>query len=720
MRRGRQRGGERKRPAPAPAALAASAPLATDTVLSEIHAMRSVIEEGLASVLWSEQQRRDPVGGRLLRTLLAAGFSARLAQALLARLPAAQSCAQGLAFVRSELARAVPAAPDEEQLMADGGVYALVGPTGVGKTTTTAKLAARCVMRFGPQRLALVTTDGYRIGAYEQLRIYGQILGVPVHAVRDAAGLQQLLAQLHDKHMVLIDTVGMSQRDRAVAEQVAMLCGAGRPVRRLLLLNAASHGDTLNEVVYAYQRAGQGEARAGCIFTKLDEAVSQGALLDTAIRHRLPVHYVSNGQQVPEDLMLAGREQLVELALRPPPSAALFVPVPPQDAVPAQEAAEQLARARQDSDRLRQRYRQLIRAMAHDAQEVAAAARALEAASIGFQEARELWRAAADGARSPEQLQEQLLATARAQARQAGAQHVLALAGRARFEPGEDLQGLELEGALLLSDRDGAPFAAPNQWLAATGSARGAERALQWLARQDFGAPLVHLLARLPAAETLAGYEAQGQSWLARATGTTQVVDPRSGERLSLARLPVVDAPVQRLAFRGRAALCSEAELPVLLVPAQGSALALRCIVRRTVDAASGKPLQQLYLLSNVDAAVSPATLARWHAWSAEAEPCLRLASRGPALQGDAGEPGHPLMKKRLLAGGQAATTAWRLLHAQGERAQRTRLLLGELAGRPVRPGRPQPAAALYEGLAKLLHLLEALEGADAGEEFAA
>jgi flagellar biosynthesis protein FlhF len=142
----------------------------------------------------------------------------------------------GLAYVKSVLARQLPILEDEDALMDEGGVYALMGPTGVGKTTTTAKLAARYVMRFGPEKLALVTTDSYRIGAYEQLRIYGQILGVSVHAVKDAVDLELVLTDLRDKHMVLIDTVGRSQRDRAVSEQIAMLCGASHPVKRLLLL----------------------------------------------------------------------------------------------------------------------------------------------------------------------------------------------------------------------------------------------------------------------------------------------------------------------------------------------------------------------------------------------------------------------------------------------------------------------------------------------------
>jgi flagellar biosynthesis protein FlhF len=188
-------------------------------------------------------------------------------------------------------------------------IIALVGPTGVGKTTTTAKIAARAVVRHGTERIALLTTDCYRIGGHEQLRIFGRILGIAVHAVRDASDLDLMLADLKHKHLVLIDTVGMSQRDQQVAGQLAMLSGT---VRRLLLLNASTNGETLDDVVRAYR----GSGLDGCIITKTDEAARIGAVLDVAIRHRLAVHYVSNGQRVPEDLHATDRKYLLHKALR--------------------------------------------------------------------------------------------------------------------------------------------------------------------------------------------------------------------------------------------------------------------------------------------------------------------------------------------------------------------------------------------------------------------
>lgn len=341
-----------------------------DSVLREIHSMRGMIEEQLAGLAWNEAQRRDPLRGQLLRTLLGAGFSARLAKDLLAELPTGQNYAHGLDYVKAAMARQLPMLEDEEALMNEGGVYALMGPTGVGKTTTTAKLAARCVMRFGPEKLALVTTDSYRIGAYEQLRIYGQILGVSVHAVKDSADLELVLADLRDKHMVLIDTVGMSQRDRAVSEQISMLCGSSRPVKRLLLLNASSHGDTLNEVVQAYRHGGgaeDGSDLAGCILTKVDEATHPGALIDTVIRHQLPIYYISSGQKVPEHLMLGDRSVLIDSVFQAKSRSSLFVPGEADlDERPAAlRNEEKVAAAAAVSERLRSQCQQLIRALAH-------------------------------------------------------------------------------------------------------------------------------------------------------------------------------------------------------------------------------------------------------------------------------------------------------------------------------------------------------------------
>ncbi|MBP6130346.1 flagellar biosynthesis protein FlhF [Thauera sp.] len=280
-------------------------------LMAELTGIRGMIERQLAGFAWGETRRQAPARAAMLGELLEAGFSAAIARKLVEAVHEDADRIEAREAVGAALDRLMRACASDEDLLDRGGVYALVGPTGVGKTTTTAKLAARCVVRHGAGRLALITTDGYRIGAQEQLRIYGRILGVPVFSVRDAADLRQTLAGLRNKHMVLIDTMGMSQRDRMVAEQAAMLSGAG-DVRRLLLLNATARGDTLDDVVRAYA----GGDLAGCIFTKVDEAASLAPALDVAVRHELDIRYLTNGQRVPEDLHLPNRAYLLHRALR--------------------------------------------------------------------------------------------------------------------------------------------------------------------------------------------------------------------------------------------------------------------------------------------------------------------------------------------------------------------------------------------------------------------
>lgn len=282
-------------------------------VMDEIRSLRKIVEQHLAGFAWGEASRSAPVKTDVLRQMLEAGFSPQFSRDLLTDLPTEMDAVQAMAWVKGAADRSLFTIGNEGDIVDRGGVFALVGPTGVGKTTTTAKLAARCVLRHGPSKVALVTTDGYRIGAHEQLRIYGRILGVTVYLVKDAAELRQTLIELQHKHMVLIDTMGMSQRDKLVPELTDMLSGCD--VQRLLLLSSTSRGDTLDDVVRAYE----GDNLAGCILTKIDEAATLATPLDVIMRHGLKLHYVSNGQRVPEDLHLPNRSYLLHRAFKDVP-----------------------------------------------------------------------------------------------------------------------------------------------------------------------------------------------------------------------------------------------------------------------------------------------------------------------------------------------------------------------------------------------------------------
>lgn len=298
---------------PAPAPRRSEAEVVPAAVMDEIRSLRRIVEQHLAGFAWGEAARSAPAKTEVLRQMLDSGFSPQFTRELLDDLPGEMDISQALAWVKGAADRSLVTAGIDGDIVDRGGIYALVGPTGVGKTTTTAKLAARCVLKHGPSKVALVTTDGYRIGAHEQLRIYGRILGVSVYLVKDAIELQQTLIELEHKHLVLIDTMGMSQKDKLVPELTGML--AGCDVRRLLLLSATSRGDTLDDVVRAYY----GNDLAGCILTKVDEAAGLATALDVIMRHRLRLHYVSNGQRVPEDLHLPNRTYLLHRAFKEQP-----------------------------------------------------------------------------------------------------------------------------------------------------------------------------------------------------------------------------------------------------------------------------------------------------------------------------------------------------------------------------------------------------------------
>ena len=290
--------------------VAHSTPMALEApIFSEIKSMHSMLQQQIAALSRNEVRKHDSRDSGFLCKMLNAGFSVQLARRLVDKAPTGNM--HNTSWVNQVLKRNLRVPSEEDDIVVRGGVYALIGPTGVGKTTTTAKLAARAVVRYGADRVALLTTDSYRIGAYEQLKIYGKILGVEVQAVKDAEDLRLTISSLRNKHLILIDTVGMGQRDERVSDQSEMLDATSVP--RLLLLNASSSGDTLEEVVRMYHS----NRVIGCIPTKLDEAASLGAMLDVVVRHRLVMHYMTNGQCVPEDLHPINIDYLLHRALKP-------------------------------------------------------------------------------------------------------------------------------------------------------------------------------------------------------------------------------------------------------------------------------------------------------------------------------------------------------------------------------------------------------------------
>ena len=191
-----------------------------------------------------------------------------------------------------------------------GGTFALLGATGVGKTTTAAKLAGVCAEQYGPASVGLITLDTYRVGAHEQLRAYGKLLGIVAHLAHDRSALQDLLGLLSNKKMVLIDTTGLAPRDPRKRELLELVDLPD--VQRVLVLNAGSHGETLDESVTAFKTPTAQQA----IFSKIDEAVKLGPAIDVAIRHHLILRGITNGQRVPEDWDTANASNLVRMSMR--------------------------------------------------------------------------------------------------------------------------------------------------------------------------------------------------------------------------------------------------------------------------------------------------------------------------------------------------------------------------------------------------------------------
>ena len=283
--------------------------LETARMRSELGGLRQLLEQQLSSLAWNDMERRSPMRARVLRDMSRLGIETDVARQLIDELPEELSADQARYLPLGLLSRSLKISG--RRLSDSSGVTALVGPTGVGKTTTIAKLAACAVMNHGPAKVALVSTDHYRIGAAAQLEHYGRLLGVRVYPAYDAAGLTQTLHLLREHHTVLVDTAGVSGTDPRLQQQMDVLRDAGAQggtkLRACLVLAANAQASALDESVRAYLPLQPG----ACIATKLDEAPSLGGLLSVLIRHRLALDCTTDGQRVPEDISAADARVLV-------------------------------------------------------------------------------------------------------------------------------------------------------------------------------------------------------------------------------------------------------------------------------------------------------------------------------------------------------------------------------------------------------------------------
>ncbi|WP_338486106.1 flagellar biosynthesis protein FlhF [Pseudomonas trivialis] len=299
---------EPPRPA-APAPAAAVDQRVFDSMRFELNGLRELLEVQLGSLAWNQLQGSKPQQANLWRRLQRIGLSGPLSRDLLALTGNIEEPRQAWRMLLAHLARMI-ATPEIEPLE-EGGVIAMVGPAGMGKTTTLAKLAARYVLKYGANNIALVSMDSYRIGAQEQLKTLGRILNVPVTHVDPGQSLANALDPLLRKRVVLIDTAGLQASDPALRMQLESLAGRGIKSKNYLVLATTSQKQVLTAAYHSYKRCGL----AGCILTKLDETASLGEVLSLAISHELPVAYLTDGPRIPDDLHLPRRHQLVSRAV---------------------------------------------------------------------------------------------------------------------------------------------------------------------------------------------------------------------------------------------------------------------------------------------------------------------------------------------------------------------------------------------------------------------
>ncbi|HUB91279.1 MAG TPA: flagellar biosynthesis protein FlhF [Dyella sp.] len=283
--------------------------LETARMRTELGGLRQLLEQQLSSLAWNDMERRSPMRARVLRDMSRLGIDTDVARQLIDELPEEINADQARYLPLGLLSRSLKVSG---RALADVcGVIALVGPTGVGKTTTIAKLAACAVMHHGPNKVALVSTDHYRIGAAAQLEHYGRLLGVRVYPAYDAVGLAQTLHLLRDHHTVLVDTAGVAGNDPRLQQQMEVLREAtthgATTLRACLVLAANAQAPALDDSVRAYLPL----QPSVCIATKLDEAPSLGGLLSVLIRHRIPLDCTTDGQRVPEDISAADARVLV-------------------------------------------------------------------------------------------------------------------------------------------------------------------------------------------------------------------------------------------------------------------------------------------------------------------------------------------------------------------------------------------------------------------------
>ena len=279
-------------------------------ISEEVASLRKLLEHQVSGLMWQEMERKEPVRAMIIKWLNSAGFSDEIADNLASYVPEDASSSEVQQYIQALLQDKISIGNNE--ILLKGGAIALLGPTGVGKTTTIAKLAAQFAIKYGPDQVALITTDTYRIGAHEQLATYGKIMGCAVRVAKDADELSQILYQFREKRLVLIDTAGMGQRDVRLSEQLeTLMSSSGVNIRSYLVVPSTAQRRVVEEALQHFKRI----RLSGCILTKIDESLGLGEVLSVTMKHALPISYITTGQRVPEDIEIAKVENLISSTL---------------------------------------------------------------------------------------------------------------------------------------------------------------------------------------------------------------------------------------------------------------------------------------------------------------------------------------------------------------------------------------------------------------------
>ncbi len=272
-------------------------------IMLELRSLRKIMERKLKRLNLNENTE---VKINLLKKLLSVGFSPKISKDLIVSVGSKLDFVEAETITRKTVSNLINIVKLNQDIVSQPGVYALVGPTGVGKTTTAAKIAAKAVSKYGSEQVALISTDTYRIAAHEQLKIYGKLLNIPVTLVKDPSALKKTIEKLKEnKKIIILDSVGMSQKDKNVQKMLQVFHEV--EIEKILLLPANANSDALDDIIKAYSIYGL----SGCIVTKEDEAVGLGTVIDATIRNNLIIHYVCNGQRVPEDIIFPNKKNLI-------------------------------------------------------------------------------------------------------------------------------------------------------------------------------------------------------------------------------------------------------------------------------------------------------------------------------------------------------------------------------------------------------------------------